>query len=103
MAKDIVRRLERILSRQLLFCHDNTIEPMDPYSFVDHEYGGYYFAYLLTDPRHAARKTISESVSRSKDPIRDFSPPLLKLVAFLQQLDVFIFKGGNVRVRNYIT
>jgi hypothetical protein len=52
MVKDIVRRLEMILSRQLLFRPKDTIEPMDPYSFVDHEYvhkNGHYFAYLLPD------------------------------------------------------
>jgi hypothetical protein len=38
MVKEGVRRLEMILSRQLLFRQEDTIEPMDPYSFVNHEY-----------------------------------------------------------------
>ena len=54
MVKDVVRRLEVILSCQLLFRQEDTIEPMNPYSFVDHEYvheNGHYFAYLLPDHR----------------------------------------------------
>jgi hypothetical protein len=70
MVKDIVCRLEKILSRQLLFRQEDTIEAMDPYSFVDHEYvheNGHYFAYLLPDYRHAARKRVLESLSASRE------------------------------------
>jgi hypothetical protein len=70
MVKDIVRQLEKILSRQLLFRQEDTIEPMNPYSFVDHEYvheTGHYFAYLLHNHRHAARKTVLESLRGLKE------------------------------------
>jgi hypothetical protein len=70
MVKDVVRRLEVILSRRLLFRQEDTIEPINPYSFVDHEYvheNGHYFAYLLPDHRHAARKSVLEWLSRSRD------------------------------------
>lgn len=68
MVKDIVRRLEKHLSRELLFRQKDTIDPINPYSFVDHEYVhevGHYFAYLLPDHRHAARKSVLESLSES--------------------------------------
>jgi len=68
MVKDIVRRLEKHLSRELLFRQKDTIDPMNPYSFVDHEFVhevGHYFAYLLPDHRHAARKSVLESLSES--------------------------------------
>jgi hypothetical protein len=70
MVKDIVRSLERILSRQLLFRQGDTIEPMNPYSIVDNEYvheNGHYFAHLLSDYRHVAKKTVLESLSESRE------------------------------------
>jgi len=69
MIRDIVRTMERVLSRDLLFRDEDTITPMNPYDLVDNEYiheNGHYFAYLLSDHRHRARKVILEALRRSK-------------------------------------
>jgi hypothetical protein len=69
MVRDIVRTMEKILSRDLLFCDEDTIVPMNPYDLVDNEYvheNGHYFAYLLPDHRHCARKVVLEALNQSE-------------------------------------
>jgi hypothetical protein len=69
MVKDVVREMENVLSRQLLFLNSDTIEPMNPYQFVDHEYiheRGHYFAQLIPEHSHQARKTVLSNLKRTK-------------------------------------
>jgi hypothetical protein len=68
MVKDIIREMESVLSRELLFQNSDTIDPMNPYQFVDHEFvhdRGHYFAQLISDHRHRARETVLKNLKKS--------------------------------------
>jgi hypothetical protein len=68
MNKDILRRAEAILSRQLLFRDTDTIDSFDPYQYVDQERNfdnGFSLASLIPDYRHRAREIIMTALGRS--------------------------------------
>jgi len=68
MNKDILRRAEAILSRQLLFRNTDTIDSFDPYIYIDQERNfnnGFSLASLIPDYRHRAREVIMTSLGRS--------------------------------------
>jgi len=69
MTRDIVRAMEKVLSRDLLFRDEDTIAPINPNNLVDNEYvheNGHYFAYLLPDHRQRARKVVLEALKQSR-------------------------------------
>ena len=68
MNKDILRRAEIILSRRLLFRDMDTIDVIDPYSFVDQELNynnGFSLAELIPDHGHTAREIVMNKLRLS--------------------------------------
>ena len=69
MIKDIHRRAEYILSRQLLFRDSDKIEPINPYMYVDSESNfnnDDYFATTIPDHKNAARRIIMNALMKSE-------------------------------------
>jgi len=69
MVKDIHRRAESILSRQLLFRDSDKIEPINPYIYVDSESNfnnDDYFATTIPDHKNAARRTVMDALMKSE-------------------------------------
>ena len=70
IVNDIIDNMECILSRRLLFRDEDTVEPMDPYQFIDdqriYDYG-HYFAELIPDYRHIAREKVLRSLMTSDE------------------------------------
>jgi hypothetical protein len=68
MVKDILRKAESILSRQLLFQTSNTIATINPYDIVDDESVsdvGHFFGEMIDDYGHVARSTVIENLRES--------------------------------------
>src|SRR6266496_5270353 len=69
MVKDIHRRAESILSRRLLFRDSDTIEPINPYMYIDSESNfnnDDYFATTIPDYEDAARQTVMNALMKSE-------------------------------------
>jgi hypothetical protein len=70
MLSDLMGRAEEFLSRRLLFNPHDTLDPIDPYIFVDLETNkefGYSFVSQIPDYRNKARAVIIEACTRSPD------------------------------------
>jgi len=69
MVKDILRKAESILSRQLLFQTSDMITAINPYDIVDDESVpdvGHFFGEKMADHRHIARDTIIKNLHLSE-------------------------------------
>ena len=68
MVKDILRKAESILSRQLLFQTSNTIATINPYDIVDDESVsdvGHFFGEMIDDYGHVACSMMVENLQKS--------------------------------------
>ena len=69
MVKDIIRSAETLLIRRLMFCNSDTVEPINPYTFIDSEtdyVNNHYFAASDPEYRNTARTKLLTSLRKSE-------------------------------------